>query len=122
MGFGVAVIEEGATETAPAVTVTCAHAVTLQLPSALTKYVVVVPGETLIEEPVPTGVPGQPPVYQCHDAPVPSEPPPTVNVVEPPPHKGLGLAEADEGAVEGLLTLTVTWAQPVVLQFPCALT
>ena len=75
------------------------------------------PGDTLIEVPVPTRVPGQPPVYHLQEAPVPSEPPFNVKVVEPP-QIGFGLAEADEGAEDKLLTLTVIEAHPVVLQFP----
>jgi hypothetical protein len=94
----------------------------LQLPSALTKYAVVELGETLMDEPDPTYVPPQLPEYHCQEAPLPNEPPTTLNTVEPPPQRGLGLAVADEGADEEELTFTVTAAHPVVLQFPSALT
>jgi hypothetical protein len=83
---------------------------------------VVDPGDTFIEDPVPTNDPPQLPEYQFQEAPVPREPPATLNVVVPPPQRGLGLAEADEGAVDGVLTVTVAEAHPVVLQFPTALT
>lgn len=79
-------------------------------------------GDTLMEEPVPTKVPPQLPEYHFHDAPVPKEPPETLNTVEPPPQTGLGLALAEEGAEEEEFTLTVTDAQDVVLQLPSALT
>lgn len=57
------------------------------------------PGATVIEDPLPTKVPGQPPEYQFQEAPVPSEPPPTVNVVAPP-HVGLTLALAQDGPTD----------------------
>ena len=82
---------------------------------------VVLAGETVIEEPVPAAVPPQLPVYQCQDAPVPSEPPTTDNVVEPP-QVGLVVAEMEVGAVEFVLTVTVSEAQVVVLHVPSALT
>ena len=45
-------------------------------------------------------------------------PPPFTLKVEEPPQRGLGLAEADEGAVEVVFLVTVTEAHPVVLQVP----
>ena len=59
----------------------------------------VVPGDTVIEAPVETADPPQPPEYHFQDAPVPKEPPFTVSVVEPL-QIGFGLAVADEGATE----------------------
>ena len=58
---------------------------------------VVEPGETFIEEPLPTNEPPQAPEYQNHWAPVPREPPETNKVVEPP-QVGFGLALAEDGA------------------------
>ena len=82
---------------------------------------VVLAGDTAIELPVPTSVPPQLPEYQFQAAPVPSEPPDTDKVVEPP-QIGLGVAEALVGAVDGALMVTATDAQVVVLHVPTALT
>ena len=67
--------------------------------------------------PDPTKVPEQLPLYQFHDAPVPSEPPDRLNVVAPP-QVGLVDAEAPVGAVE--LVFIVTAALPCVPQHPPA--
>ena len=61
---------------------------------------VVAPGETCKEAPVPIGEPPHDPVYHCHTAPVPREPPITVNVVVSPIQIVSELAEADAGSVE----------------------
>ncbi len=103
-------------------TLTLTQDVVLQVPSALTKYVVVAAGETEIEAPVPTSVPPQEPLYHCHAPTVPKDPPFTVNVEELPEHIEVGLAVADEGATELLFTVTVTLAQVVLPQVPSALT
>jgi hypothetical protein len=52
-----------------------------------------------MEDPVPTKPPPQPPEYHFHDAPVPNEPPPTLNVVDPP-QVGFGLALAKDGPLD----------------------
>ena len=78
-------------------------------------------GDTAMELPVPTSVPPQLPEYQFQAAPVPSEPPDTVKVVEPP-QMGLGFADALVGSVDNVFTVTVTEVQLVVLQVPTALT
>lgn len=78
-------------------------------------------GDTAMDEPVPANTPPQLPEYHFHDAPVPSEPPETESVVEPP-QIGLGLAEAPVGSVDKALLVTVTEAQLVVLHEPTALT
>ena len=52
-----------------------------------------------MEAPVPTKPEPQPLEYHFHEAPVPNEPPATVNVVAPP-QVGFGLALADEGATD----------------------
>ena len=70
---------------------------------------VVLPGDTTTEAPVPTKVPPQLPEYQFHDAPVPSEPPLTDKVVFPE-QIGLGLAPAPIGAVDGALIVIAVQA------------
>ena len=57
---------------------------------------------------MPTEVPPHEPLYHCQLAPVPRLPPETDKVVELPEHIAVGDAEADEGAVELVLTVTVT--------------
>ena len=67
--------------------------------------------------PVPWGVPPHEAEYHLADAPVPALPPTSVKVVLPP----LQMVETPEilrGAVEGVLTFTLTEAQVVVLQVP----
>ena len=64
-------------------TVTCAHAVLPHVPSALTKYVVVTVGETLMVVPLPTVVPEHVPLRHTQLAPEPSTPPITVRLVLP---------------------------------------
>ena len=66
-------------------------------------------------------MPPQLPEYHFHEAPVPNDPPVTDNVVEFPEHMVFGSADAPDGAVDEVLTVTVTLAQDVVLQ-PSALT
>ena len=83
---------------------------------------VVPAGETVMDVPDPADGPPQLPVYHCHVAPVPNEPPLTVNVVELPGHIGFTDAEMLDGAVEFVLTFTVSDAQVVVLQVPTAAT
>ena len=68
-----------------------------------------------------TRVPPHEPVYSCHTAPVPNEPPLTV-MVEEPEQMEEGVAVNEDGAVELVLTVTVTEAHEVVLQVPLALT
>ena len=79
-------------------------------------------GDTETELPEPTGVPLQLPEYHFQEAPVPNNPPVTVSVLEFPEHIVFGLADAPDGAVDEVLTFTVTLAQDVVLQSPSALT
>ena len=71
--------------------------------------------------PVPAGVPPQEAEYHLAVAPVPALPPTSVRVVLPP----LQMVEVPEilrGAVEGVLTVTLTEAQDVVLHIPLYLT
>ena len=53
-----------------------------------------------MELPLPRNVLPQLPVYQFHEAPVPREPPDTLNVVTLPEQTGFGLADAPDGADE----------------------
>ena len=56
-------------------------------------------GVTVMEAPVPSGVPPHDPEYHFHEAPAPNEPPTLVNVIGPP-QEGLGLAVALVGATD----------------------
>ena len=79
-------------------------------------------GETDTDVPVPIEDPPQEPLYHSHVAAVPRLPPETDNVVELPEQIDVGEADADEGAVELVLTVTVTDWHVVVLHAPSALT
>jgi hypothetical protein len=57
-------------------------------------------GFTLNGEPLPTRVPPQEPVYHFQVAFVPSDPPLTLKLVDPPGQKLSLVAEADAGAVD----------------------
>ena len=67
--------------------------------------------------PVPADVPPHEPVNHSVTAPVPFDPPFTVNVVLPPAQM-LVVPVAPVGAVENVFTVTVTVAQSVVLHAP----
>ena len=72
----------GAVDRVFTVTTTDAQVVLLQSPSALTKYVVVTDGVTVIDDPLPIEAPlPQPPAYHFHEAFVPNEPPVTLRSV-----------------------------------------
>ena len=76
-------------------------------------------GETIIGVPVPAAVPPQLPEYHCHDAPVPLEPPITLNVVGFPGQVGFTVALMIVGLVDNVfVTFTVTDTQAVELQVP----
>ena len=77
----------------------------------------VLPGETFMASPVPVGVPPHNPVNHSVDAPVPFDPPSTVNVVLLPLQMVV-VPVAPVGAVDNVFTVTVTVAQVVVLQAP----
>ena len=64
--------------------------------------------------PVPTSVPPHDPLYQLAVAPVPADPPVNDRVVAPPEQTVAAVAAADVGAVEAVLTVTVTDAQVVL--------
>ena len=113
----------GAVDNVFTVTITDAHVVLLHSPSALTKYVVVADGVTIIDGPVPIAAPlAHPPAYHFHVAFVPNEPPVTLRVVVCPTQRTLATAEALVGFVDKVLTETVTEAQLEVPQSPSALT
>jgi len=91
------------------VTVTLAQLVGApQPPSRLTKYVVVEFGLTVMEEPVPTHVPPQLPLYHTRLDPVPAVPPDALNVVDWPAQIVELLALTFVGAVELVFTVTDT--------------
>ena len=96
--------------------------VVLQVPSALTKYVVVVEGLTIIELPLPIAVPApQPPEYQYQSAPVPKNPPEMDRVVGRPAQTVGFEAFKLEASLEFVFTLMVKAATAEVSQ-PSALT
>lgn len=74
-------------------------------------------GETFMASPVPADVPPHDPVNHSVVAPVPFDPPATVNVVLLPLQMVV-VPVAPVGAVENVFTVTVTVAQSVVLQAP----
>ncbi len=115
MVVAVALTEPAGVESVLTVTVVLAQPVVLQVPIALTKYVVVLDGDTLIEFPVPTNVPPQLPLYQFHVAPVPKLPPVTVRVVDDPLQMVV-MPEIPVGATDNDCTVIVTGVQVVFPQ------
>ena len=77
----------------------------------------VLAGETFIASPVPADVPPHDPVNHCVTAPVPFDPPSTVNVVLLPAQMVV-VPVTPVGAVDNVFTVTVTVAQSVVLHGP----
>ena len=62
----------------------------------------------MIDGPVPAAVPPQLPLYHTHCAPVPNEPPTTVNSVEEPLHNEPPVVLVIEaGSVDGTFTVTL---------------
>lgn len=78
---------------------------------------VLLAGETFMASPVPAGVPPHDPVNHSVEAPVPFDPPSTVNVVLLPLQMVV-VPVAPVGAVDEVFTVTVTVAQVVVLHGP----
>ena len=74
-------------------------------------------GETVMLFPVPADVPPQDTVNHSAVAPVPALPPATVSVVLPPLQMVV-VPVAPVGAVDKVLTVTVTVAHVVVLHVP----
>jgi hypothetical protein len=79
--------------------------------------VVVLAGVTFMASPIPAGVPPHDPVNHCVTAPVPFDPPTTVNVVLLPAQMVV-VPVTPVGAVDDVFTVTVTDAQSVVLHAP----
>ena len=93
--------EVGATDNGLTVTVVLTHVVELQVPSALTQYVVVEAGLTAGAAPEVTYVPAQEVVYHFHVAPSVLRLPPVIeSVVEAPTHIVDGDEEAEVGATD----------------------
>ena len=80
-------------------------------------------GVTVMDVPFPTDVPPiHEPVYHCHVAEVPKDPPFNVNIVEYPGHTADGVDSADVEASETVLSVTLDVTHMVVPQIPSALT
>jgi len=121
---GKTVSDVGAVEMVLIFTVSLTQEVVLQVPEACTKYVVVAEGVT-VNIPVTLlemRLPPQLLSYNCHEAPVPKEPPFTVRVEGDPEHTEDGELERELGAEETELTVIVLLTQVVVLQVPEACT
>ena len=89
-----------------------------QVPSALTKYQVVAEGVTVLDvSAVPVLL-----VYHFQEAPVPSDPPDVVSVVEPPGQTLVGFAVTPVAAVDELLKPTIIFLKAVLPQAPSART
>ena len=106
MEVGFAFVAVGALGEAFTLIVTLVQVEEQKVFSALTKYVVVVVGETLNEAPVPTAVPPHDPEYQCQVAPAVKDPV-TCNVVDLPEQIGeVPVAETGfEGVAETFMVL-----------------
>ena len=74
----------------------------------------------VVDVPLPTCVPPHEPVYHTQFALVPKLPLVTVNVDVAPEQIFVGFDVAVVGATDGVLRVTVTFAQVVVLQSPTA--
>ena len=74
----------------------------------------------VVDVPLPTTVPPHEPVYHTQLALVPKLPSVTVKVDVAPEHISVGPDVAVVGATDGVLCVTVTFAQVVVLQSPTA--
>jgi len=99
--------------------VTLLQMVLLQVPSARTKYVVVVAGVTIRLLPVAIAVPPQLPLYHFQLAPVPRLPPLTLNVVFLP-RQMVVVPLIEVAGNEVSCTVTVTLLQMVLLHVPSA--
>lgn len=79
-------------------------------------------GDTTTEGPLPINVPPHEPEYHCQLAPVPSDPPTSVSVVDWLGQVGLTDAEILVAAVEFVFTVMVILTQLVELHAPSART
>jgi hypothetical protein len=117
----VPVIEVVGTDVSCTITITLLQMVLLQVPSALTKYVVVAVGDTVILVPVPDAEPPQDDVYHFQLAPVPKVPPLMLKVVFCPLQIVL-VPVIEVAGTDVSFTVTVTLLQMVLLHVPSALT
>jgi hypothetical protein len=115
------VMEVAGTELSLTVTVTDLQTVLLHVPSARTKYVVVIAGDTVSKDPVVRIVPPQLPLYHFHEAPNPKLPPDTDKVVAFPTQMVV-VPEILTAGVDVSLTVTVKLLQMVLLHLPSART
>ena len=97
------------------------QAVVLQLPSALTKYVVVVDGLTVMVDPDPTALPPQAVVYHSQEAFAPRFPPETLSKQMSPGQMLFKEGIIAVAAVDVSKVVIETLTQFVVLQVPSAL-
>ena len=90
--------------------------------SALTKYIVVVVGDTVTMESFPSYVPPQVPLYQLQTEPTPNDPPVSNKVVDDPEHIVDGVPDAIVAGVELVFNVILVLIQFVVLHNPSPLT
>ena len=120
IGFEIAAI--AAVDKVFTVTVVLTHVVGApQIPSALTKNVVLTDGVTVIAEPFPRIVPPQEAEYQNQFAPDPKNPPETDNIEDTPGQTEEGVEADDKAGIEKLFTIINLLKQNVVLQIPSTL-
>ena len=79
------------------------------------------PGETVIDVPVPSATPPHEPLYQCQSAAVPRLPPLTVKVAAAPEHTVPLEADMEDGFVLTEFIVITVDTQPVLPQMPSAL-
>lgn len=115
-------IEVAGTEVSLTVMVVERQALAPQLSSALTQYVVVCDGLTVIVFPVPASPVAQPVLYHLHAPPEPRVPPFRVKVTVSPLQIVDLLTVMDVAGLEVVLSLITLLAQRVVLQMPSART
>ena len=105
------------------VTVTLAHEVVLQVPSARTKKVVLVLTATLESvAPVPSKAPPQLPLYHFQEAPVPRKPPVILKFTIAGPQLDVISELAETAATEMLLTVNVAVEDVTGPQLPVTTT
>jgi hypothetical protein len=96
--------------------------VVLQIPSALTKYVMLVVGLTTKGIPFPSVKYPHEPEYQYQSAPAPAEPPEIFSIVEEPSHIVVWTEVAEITGEEFEFTVMLILMHDVVLHEPSALT
>lgn len=112
----------GSVENACTISIELTQTVVLHVPSARTKYIVVVTGLSVGELPVPTSNEPHEPLYQFQVAPLPKVPPAVVNVTEEPWQIVDGFIVSDVGFVELTSRVTVVLTHVVILHKLSALT